>query len=98
MANDKESIIERTKCLGMMYELKSSFKNMQHTLYSMKGRLSFSEAREYLGVGLLEMNALIRDKVIPYEKVSLRRYVFRTEDLDEYLELTNEGKEAERHG
>lgn len=94
MINNEEILIRQTECLGMMHELKDDIRSMHRTLYSVKGKLSFSEARKYLGITQTELNALVRDKVIPCTKVSSRRLVFDTHDLDNYLDVLNQtGKE-----
>lgn len=95
MIDNEEILIRQTECLGMMHELKKDIRNMQHTLYSVKGQLSFSEARKYLGVTQLQLNELVREKVIQCIKVSTRRVMFNIDDLDEFLESQNDnsGKE-----
>lgn len=96
MINNEEILIRQTECLGMMHELKDDIRSMHRTLYSVKGKLSFSEARKYLDITQTELNALVRDKVIPCIKVSSRRLVFDTSDLDNYLDSHNQqGKEVE---
>lgn len=94
MINNEEILIRQTECLGMMHELKDDIRSMHRTLYSVKGKLSFSEARKYLDISQTELNTLVRNKVIPCTKVSSRRLVFDTHDLDNYLDVLNQtGKE-----
>lgn len=89
MIDNEEILIRQTECLGMIHELKDDIRNMHQTLYSVKGLLSFTEARKYLNVTQVKLNELVRGNVIPFTKVSSRRLVFRTCDLDEYLESNN---------
>lgn len=98
MIDNKEILIKQTECLGMMYELKDNIKDMHHTLYSMKGQLSFSEARKYLDVTSMELNELVRNKIIPCIKISKRKLIFGTSDLDEYLETHGKRRKEESHG
>lgn len=94
MIDNEEILIRQTECLGMIHELRDDIRNMHQTLYSVKGQLSFTEARKYLNVTQVKLNELVRDKVIPCTKMSSRRLVFRTCDLDEYLDSINlTGKE-----
>lgn len=94
MINNEEILIRQTECLGMMHELKDDIRNMHKTLYSVKGKLSFSEARKYLDITQTELNALVRERIIPCIRVSSRRFIFDTDDLDDYLESHNQqGKE-----
>lgn len=50
MIDNEEILIRQTECLGMMHALKDDIRNMHHTLYSVKGHLSFTEARKYIDV------------------------------------------------
>ena len=88
MIDHEEILIQQTECLGM-HQLKDDIQSMHHTLYRVKGKLSFTEARKYLDITHVQLNELVRDKIIPCIKVSQRRLVFSTEDLDEYLESMN---------
>lgn len=97
MIDNEEILIRQTECLGMMHELKDDIQSMHHTLYRVKGKLSFTEARKYLDVTHVQLNELVRDKIIPCIKVSQRRLVFSTEDLDEYLESMNKKKKGNSH-
>lgn len=98
MVDNEEILIRQTECLGMMHELKDDIRNMHHTLYGVKGQLSFTEARKYLNVTHLELNTLVRSEIIPCIKISPRRLVFRTGDLDEYLEMRKLKRKEDEHG
>lgn len=95
MIDNEEILIRQTECLGMMHALKDDIRNMHHTLYSVKGQLSFTEARKYIDVTQTKLNELVRKGIIPCTKVTSRRMVFNASDLDEYLEslTTQPGKE-----
>lgn len=98
MIDNEEILIRQTECLGMMHEIKDDIRCMHHTLYSVKGQLSFSEARKYLDVTHIQLNKLIRDKIIPCTKVSSRRLTFNTSDLDKYLEMQGKNRKENDHG
>lgn len=87
MIDNEEILVRQTECLGMMHELRNDIRNLHHTLYGVKGDLSFTEARRYLNVSQTKLNELVRDKVIPCTRISPRRLVFCTDDLDEYLDF-----------
>lgn len=94
MIDNEEILVRQTECLGMMHELRNDIRNLHHTLYGVKGQLSFTEARKYLNVSQTRLNELVRDKEIPCTRISTRRLVFCTDDLDEYLDSHKEdGKE-----
>ena len=98
MIDNEEILIRQTECLGMMHALKDDIRNMHHTLYSVKGRLSFTEARKYIDVTQTKLNELVRKGIIPSTKVTSRRMVFNASDLDEYLEsLTTQPKKEDGH-
>ena len=98
MIDNEELLIRQTECLGMMHELKDDIKNMHHTLYSVKGQLSFTEARKYLGITQKKLNELVRNKVIPCIKISNRKLIFGTSDLDDYLEANSNKRKEDSHG
>lgn len=98
MVDNEEILIRQTECLGMMYALKDDIRNMHHTLYSVKGQLSFAEARKYIDVTQTKLNELVRDGMIPCTKVTSRRLVFCISDLDEYLETHGKDRKEEEHG
>jgi excisionase family DNA binding protein len=90
----KNENIAHVRCMGMMFELSDRMKRMHHTLYSIKGKLTFSEAREYLGVSQTELNALVRNKSVACTKLSAKKYLFDAAELDAYLEREHAGKEV----
>lgn len=98
MIDNEEILIRQTECLGMMHALKDDIRNMHHTLYSVKGLLSFAEARKYIDVTQTELNELVRNGIIPCTKVSARRMVFNTSDLDEYLASQECDRKENSHG
>lgn len=98
MIDNEEILVRQTECIGMIHELKHDIRNMHHTLYSVKGQLSFSEARKYLDVTQSKLNQLIRDKAIVCTRVTPRRYVFRISDLDAYLESERKKRKEHRNG